>query len=58
MFAAHFPDTWMRGHVVDAFAAQKSTSAGSSDTEVNELHAMPTGSSPSTAVITVTPVAK
>jgi hypothetical protein len=58
MFAAHFPDVLMRGHVVDSFAAQKSTSAGSSDTELNELHAIPTGFSPSTAVITVTPVAK
>ena len=47
MFAAHLPAAWMRGHVVDDFAAQNSTSGGSSDTDVNELHAMPTGSSPS-----------
>ncbi len=43
MFAAHLPAAWMRGHVVDDFAAQNSTSGGSSDTVVNELHAMPTG---------------
>ena len=47
MFAAHFFAAWMRGHVVDDFAAQNNTSCGSSDTDVNELQAMPTGSSPS-----------
>ena len=58
MFAAHLPAAWMRGHVVDDFAAQNNTSGGSSDTDVNELHAMPTGSSPSIAVTITTPVAK
>src|SRR4051795_4974631 len=48
----------MRGQVVDDFAAQNSTSGGSSETDVNELAARPTGSSPSIAVITVMPVAK
>ena len=48
----------MRGQVDEVFAAQKSTSGGSSDTDVNELAAMPTGSSSSIAVMTVTPVAK
>src|SRR6476661_10573013 len=48
----------MRGQVLDDFAAQNSTSGGSSDTDVNELAARPTGSSPSIAVITVMPVAK
>ena len=48
----------MRGHVLDDFATQNSTSGGSSDTDVNELAAMPTGSSPSIAVMIVTPVAK
>ena len=57
-FAAHLPAAWMRGQVVDDFAAQNNTSGGSSDTDVNELHAMPTGSSPSIAVTIATPVAK
>src|SRR5690348_14911900 len=48
----------MRGQVVDDFAAQNSTSGGSRDTDVNELAARPTGSSPSIAVMTVMPVAK
>ena len=58
MFAAHLPAAWMRGHVDDDFAAQNSTIGGSSDTDVNELHAMPTGSPPSIAVTITTPVAK
>jgi hypothetical protein len=48
----------MCGHVDDDFAAQNNTSGGSSETDVNELHAMPTGSSPFTAVMIATPVAK
>src|SRR3954453_17751491 len=48
----------MRGQVLDVFAAQKSTSGGSSETDVNEFAARPTGSSPSIAVMTVMPVAK
>ena len=52
------PAAWMRGHVVDDFAAQNNTSGGSSDTDVNELHAIPAGSSPSIAVTSATPVAK
>src|SRR4051794_3949605 len=58
MFTANAPDAWIRGHVVELRAAQKSTSGGSSDTDVNEFAAIPTGSPSSTAVITVTPVAK
>jgi hypothetical protein len=48
----------MRDHVVELLAAQKSTSGGSSETDVKELHAIPTGSVPSCAVTTVMPVAK
>src|SRR4051812_48149870 len=48
----------MRGQVVEDFAAQNSTRGGSSETAVNEFAAIPTGSSPSIAVITVMPVAK
>ena len=58
MFAAQRPAAWMCGKVVDAFAAQNSTSGGSSDTEVNELHAMPYGVPSFIAVTIVTPVAK
>jgi hypothetical protein len=39
-------------------AAQNNTSGGSSDTEVKEFAARPTGSPPSIAVMTVIPVAK
>ena len=48
----------MRGHVDDECATQNSMSGGSSESDVNELAAMPTGSSPSIAVMMVTPVAK
>jgi hypothetical protein len=44
--------------VLDDFAAQNNTSGGSSDTDVNELHDMPTGSSPAIDVMSATPVAK
>ena len=57
-FTMKWPARWMRGQVLDDFAAQNSTSGGSSDTDVNEFAAMPTGSSPSIAVMTVMPVAK
>ena len=60
MFTQNLPARSMRGHVVLAYAAQNATSGGSSDTDVNEFAARPTGSPPSgsTAVMTVTPVAK
>src|SRR4051812_47231222 len=48
----------MRGHVLDDFAAQNSTSGGSSDTDENEFAARPTGSPSLIAVMMVTPVAK
>ena len=52
------PPTGSAATCDDDFAAQNNTSGGSSDTDVNELHAMPTGSSPSIAVTSTTPVAK
>jgi len=58
MLAANLPLAWMLGHVLDDFAAQNNTSCGSSDTDENELTAMPTGSSPANEVMIVTPVAK
>ncbi len=48
----------MRGHVDEVCATQNRMSGGSSDSDVNELAAMPTGSSSSIAVMIVTPVAK
>ena len=48
----------MRGQVVEVRPTQNRTSGGSRDTDVNELAATPTGSSPSMAVMIVTPVAK
>src|SRR5439155_10281773 len=57
MFTANLRARSMLGHVVDVRATQKRTSGGSSDTEVNELAATPTGVSPSMAVTMVTPVA-
>ena len=57
-FTQKWPARWIRGQVLDVFAAQKSTSGGSSDTEVKEFAAIPTGSPSSIAVMTVMPVAK
>src|SRR5690349_4279172 len=56
--AAHLPAAWMRGQVVDDLAAQNNTSCGSSETDVNELQAIPTGSDPSNAVTRTTPLGK
>ena len=50
--------TILRGHVDEPLPAPKQTSGGSSDTDVNELHDIPTGSSPSMPVMTVTPVGR
>src|SRR5215471_4511639 len=58
MFTVNLPAASIRGHVVDTFDAQNSTSGGSRDTEVNELAETPMGSFPSIAVMIVTPVAK
>ena len=58
MLTANVPAASMRGHVDDVCATQNRMSGGSSDNDVNELAAMPTGSSPSIAVMIVTPVAK
>src|SRR3546814_11283234 len=52
------PAAAMRGHVLELRPAKKATSGGSSDTEAKEPTAMPTGPSPSSAVMTVTPVGK
>src|SRR3546814_2068281 len=52
------PAASMRGHVLELRPAKKATSGGSSDTEAKEPTAMPTGPSPSSAVMTVTPVGK
>src|SRR5580700_7181441 len=46
------------GQVVDVCAMHKDTSAGSSDTEVKELAAMPTGMLSTTAATTATPDGK
>jgi len=46
------------GQVLDEWAMHTSTSGGSSDTDVNELAAMPDGPSAPWPVTTVTPVAK
>ena len=58
MLTANLRACSIRGHVLDECATQNNTSGGSSDNDVNELAAMPTGSSPSIAVMIVTPVAK
>src|SRR5579862_5136481 len=58
MFTANVPACSMRGQVDDVCATQKRMSGGSSESDVNELAAIPTGSSPSIAVMIVTPVAK
>src|SRR5688572_5138742 len=58
MFTVKFLAASIFGHVLDALAAQNSTSGGSSETDENELADTPTGESPSIAVMIVTPVAK
>ncbi|GAA3794072.1 hypothetical protein GCM10022380_08680 [Amycolatopsis tucumanensis] len=50
------PAAASRGHVVEPRPTQTDTSAGSSDTEVNELAAMPTGPSGPRAHNAVTPL--
>jgi hypothetical protein len=50
------PDGRIRGHVDEERAGQNATSGGSSDTDVNELHAMPCSSPSCTVVTTTTPV--
>ncbi len=47
-----------RGHVVELCATQTDTSGGVIETEVNELAAIPTGSSSSSAQTAVTPLGK
>src|SRR3954470_5965399 len=37
------PEAWIRGQVEDVCAGQNSTSGGSSDTDVNDWQAKPTG---------------
>src|SRR3978361_1404256 len=58
MFTAKEPADSMSAHVDDECATQNKISGGSSDNDVNEFAAIPTGSSPSIAVMIVTPVAK
>src|SRR5581483_3621430 len=55
---AKCPVVLIDGQVVDVWAMQTRTSGGSSDTEVKELAASPTGPSSPWPVTTVTPVAK
>ena len=49
---AKLPLAWILGQVSEPFAGQKRTSGGCSETDVNELLDMPTGSPSSKAVIT------
>src|SRR6202789_1926173 len=58
MLTQKAPTSRMDGQVVDAFAGQKRISGGSSDTDVTELAAIPTGPRPPCVVITVTPVGR
>lgn len=58
-FTQNRPARPISGHVPDVFAGQTETSGGSSDTDVKELHAMPTTPPPAVnAVITVQPVGR
>ena len=50
------PTARSTGQVVEVLAGQNSTSGGSSDSEVKEFIAIPTGPSGVGAVITATPV--
>ena len=52
------PEPWIRGQLREPFDGQNSTSGGSSETEVKDWQAKPTGSAPSMPVTIVTPVAK
>lgn len=52
------PAPRIAGHVLDERAGQTSTNGGSSETDVMELMAIPTGASPSKAATTHTPVGK
>ena len=52
------PESRSAGHVVDDFAGQNRTIGGSSETDVTELAAMPTGPSAPWEAITVTPVGR
>ena len=52
------PVARIAGQLVEVWAGQKLTYGGSSDTEVTDWQAKPTGRSPSWPVITATPVQK
>src|SRR5262249_31623649 len=52
------PARSISGQLRDRLPGQNSTSGGSSDSAANDWQANPTGSPPSSAVTTVTPVAK
>src|SRR3954469_22346838 len=58
MFAQKRPVSRIRGHDVDVFAGAKNTYGGSSDSELNDCTAIPTGSSPSIDVMMATPLPK
>src|SRR5437016_5049500 len=58
MFTQNTPAARMRGQLDDVLPGQNNTSGGSSDNEVNEPTAKPTGPAWSAAVMTVTPVGK
>ena len=48
----------MRGHDVDVFDGAKNTYGGSSDNELNDCTAIPTGSAASIDVMIATPLPK
>ena len=56
--AQKWPALRMRGHELDDFAGQNSTSGGSSDSDVNDCAVRPTGIPSSMAVMIVMPVQK
>ena len=59
MLTQKCPDSLIVGQVRDERAGQKETSAGCSETEVNELHVTPTGEPAlEKALITVIPVGR
>jgi hypothetical protein len=58
MFTQKAPAWAIRGQLVDDFPGASATIGGSSDNEANDWQVKPTGIPSSTAVTTVTPVAK
>jgi hypothetical protein len=58
MLTQNWPVCWINGQVEEDALAQKRMSGGSSETDVNEFTAMPTGPDEPGDVTTATPVAK